>query len=364
MRLCFLVEEHYRHDGMPREVIGRLTSWGHRVDVVRPGGSLLEMGEAVRAGTHDAWVLKTVSGGPGLTLLEAAAEAGLTTVNDARSIRRVRDKALAAAIGRSHGLPLPPTYAAASPQLLTAIPESAYPLVVKPADGSAGRAVHLVPTPQRLTALLPELSGEGMLIAQPYVPNAGVDLKVYSVGGELYATERRSPLHPDHPARERRVVLPAEVVQTVVRVGEVYGLDLYGVDVLLGPDGPVVVDVNDFPSFRRVPDAAGQVARAVLELARRGPELPVIGDAGVSRVESLQSLSGANQYISGSDKDVSGAVRAHSVPSRSLSGVVQSLPDPVESLPVPVESLPDPVQSLSRTAPLGTPMQVVSGEGI
>lgn len=270
MRLCFLVEEQYRRDGMPVEVIRQLTSWGHRVDVVRPGSSLLRVSEDVWAGTHDAWVLKTVSGGPGLTLLEAAAALGMTTVNDARSIRGVRDKALAAAVGRSRGLPLPQTWAAARPELLAEIPDSEYPLVVKPADGSSGRAVHLVPTPARLAELLPVLAGEGMLIAQPYVPNSGMDLKVYAVGGELYATERRSPLHPDHAIRERAVPLPAEVAAVVARTGAVYGLDLYGVDVLLGPDGPVIVDVNDFPSFRRVPDATARVARAVLELARGG----------------------------------------------------------------------------------------------
>ncbi|MFC4329286.1 RimK family alpha-L-glutamate ligase [Streptomyces andamanensis] len=269
MKLCFLVEEQYRRDGMPVEVIRRLTSWGHQVDVVRPGGSLLDMTEELRTGAHDAWVLKTVSGGPGLTLLEAAAAAGTTTVNDARSIRGVRDKALAAAIGRSRGLPLPRTYAAARPELLAEIPPSEYPLVVKPADGSSGRAVHLVPSPDRLAALLPELAGEGLLIAQPYVPNPGTDVKVYSVAGELYATERRSPLHPEHALRERRVPLSAEVAALAARVGAVYGLDLYGVDVVLGPDGPVVVDVNDFPSFRQVPDAVSRVARAVLELAAR-----------------------------------------------------------------------------------------------
>lgn len=165
------------------------------------------------------------------------------------------------------------TYAAARPELLTEIPESEYPLVVKPADGSSGRAVHLVPSPDRLAAMLPVLAGEGMLIAQPYVSNSGIDLKVYCVGGELYATERRSPLHPDHGVRERHVPLPAEVAAIVDQVGAVYGLDLYGVDVLLGPDGPVVVDVNDFPSFRQVPDAAAKVARAVLELARTGSEV-------------------------------------------------------------------------------------------
>ncbi|CAG6398336.1 hypothetical protein NMG29_05260 [Streptomyces cocklensis] len=270
MKLCFLVEENYRHDGMPVEVIRRLHAWGHQVDVLRPGGSLHRMTEVVSAGSHDAWVLKTVSGGPGLTLLEAAASAGMTTVNDARSIRGVRDKALAAAIGRSRGLPMPTTYAAAKPELLAEIPESDYPLVVKPADGSSGRAVHLLAAPDRLAALLPELRGEGLLIAQPYVPNAGVDIKVYCVGDDFYATERRSPLHPDRPHRERRVPLSREVAALAAQVGAVYGLDLYGLDVLLGPDGPVVVDVNDFPSFRQVPDAASRVANAVLALAAGG----------------------------------------------------------------------------------------------
>ncbi|MFD8335992.1 RimK family alpha-L-glutamate ligase [Streptomyces solisilvae] len=270
MRLCFLVEERYRHDGMPREVIRQLSAWGHQVDVVRPGRSLMRMSDTVRAGSHDAWVLKTVSGGPGLTLLEAAAAVGLTTVNDARSIRGVRDKALAAAIGRGGGLPMPPTYAAARPEALEEIPEAEFPLVVKPADGSSGRAVRLVPTPDRLRELRTELAAEDMLIAQPYVPNSGVDLKVYCVDGELYATERVSPLSSDGNARGRRVPLSAEVAAIAAEVGAVYGLDLYGVDVLLGPDGPVVVDVNDFPSFTEVPDAAARVGRAILELARRG----------------------------------------------------------------------------------------------
>ncbi|WP_405996990.1 RimK family alpha-L-glutamate ligase [Streptomyces sp. NBC_00829] len=267
MRLCFLVEEHYRHDGMPNDVIRQLRSWGHHIDVLRPGGSLLRMSEAVREGRHDAWVLKTVSGGPGLTLLEAAASAGMTTVNDARSIRGVRDKVMAAVIGLSRGLPVPPTYAVALPELLLEIPASDYPLVVKPADGSGGRAVRLVRTPDCLAAVLPELKGEGVLVAQPYVNNSGTDIKVYCVGEELFATERRSPLHPDPSVPERRVPLSAEVAAIAAHVGDVHGLDLYGVDIVLGPYGPVVVDVNDFPSFRQVPDAPAKVARAVLGLA-------------------------------------------------------------------------------------------------
>ncbi|KAK1184705.1 hypothetical protein B7755_045480 [Streptomyces sp. NBS 14/10] len=302
MRLCFLVEEHYRYDGMPLEVIRQLTAWGHRVDVVWPGSSLVSVSEAVGAGSHDAWVLKTVSGGPGLTLLEAAAAVGLTTVNDARSIRGVRDKVLAAAIGTARGLPMPRTYAAARPESLAEIPEAEFPLVVKPADGSSGRAVRLVSSPDRLAGLRTELAGEGMLIAQPYVANSGVDLKVYCVGGELYATERSSPLHPGEPVRERRVALSAEVGRIVAEAGAVYGLDLYGVDVLLGPDGPVIVDVNDFPSFRQVPDAAARVGRAVLELARRGPsgaEATAGATAGAAVVPAWQRARVAEQVPAG-----------------------------------------------------------------
>ncbi|MCW2900718.1 MAG: ribosomal protein modification protein RimK, partial [Streptosporangiaceae bacterium] len=106
-------------------------------------------------------------------------------------------------------------------------------------------------------------------------------------GGEMYATERSSPLHPDRPVRERQVPLSAEVAGMVAEVGTVYGLDLYGVDVLLGPDGPVIVDVNDFPSFRQVPDAAARVARAVLELARTGGTVPSAA-AGARLPEPVQ----------------------------------------------------------------------------
>ncbi|UKY51660.1 ATP-grasp domain-containing protein [Streptomyces inhibens] len=291
MRLCFLVEEQYRYDGMPLDVIRQLGAWGHQVDVLWPGRSLIPISEAIQAGSHDAWVLKTVSGGPGLSLLEAAACVGLTTVNDVRAIRGVRDKALAAVIARSSGLPVPVTYAAARAEEFAQIPEAQYPLVVKPADGSSGRAVRLVASPEQL--LDQALSAEpgegggaagGLLIAQPYVPNSGTDLKVYCVAGELYATERCSPLHPGRAVRERQVPLTPEVARIAAEIGAVFGLDLYGVDVLLGPDGPVVVDINDFPSFRQVPDAVARVSAAVLHLARKGPRQPVVDLASPATV--------------------------------------------------------------------------------
>ncbi|GFE15680.1 hypothetical protein Sgleb_37270 [Streptomyces glebosus] len=340
MRLCFLVEEQYRHDGMPLEVIHQLRAWGHRVDVLWPGRSLIRISEAIQAGSHDAWVLKTVSGGPGLTLLEAAASVGLTTVNDARAIRGVRDKALAAVIARGKGLPVPVTYAAARPEEFAEIAEAEFPLVVKPADGSSGRAVRLVATPDRLLEpggpAGPDGPVGGLLIAQPYVPNSGTDLKVYSVAGELYATERCSPLHPAHAVRERQVPLTPEVARITAEIGDVFGLDLYGVDILLGPDGPVVVDINDFPSFRQVPDAVARVSAAVLDLARNGARgrgrEACGGEASVR--EDTQDMPDAQ------DTQAAGRTGAAAPPATAQAGATAAAPSPFAAPSVPRPTRP------------------------
>ncbi|MDE1675463.1 ATP-grasp domain-containing protein [Nocardia gipuzkoensis] len=265
VRLCLLLEERYRADSLPLHLADRLRHKGHHVDIVRPGGQLLDLADLIDSGNHDAWILKTVAGGPGLGLLEAAAHAGLTTINDARAIRSVRDKVRAHLFAQRHGLPVPPTWAATEAAAFAAIPAHHYPLIVKPADGSAGHAVHLVTGPEDLDSLRAHHSGRYLLLGQPYIPNRGVDLKIYSINGRLFGTECSSPLAADTTI-ERRVDLSAEISDLAHRVDEIFGLDI-----VFGPDGPTIVDINDFPSFRRVPDALDLLVDACLSLVWNGP---------------------------------------------------------------------------------------------
>jgi ribosomal protein S6--L-glutamate ligase len=139
MRLCFIVEERYRADGMPMAVVEQLMAWGHDVDVLEPQSSATCLSEFTRGdgGGYDAVVLKTVSDGPGLSLLEAAAALGVAAINDPGAIRMVRDKAVAAAVAQAHGLPFPRTWFITDLRLLEQIPAEDYPLVVKPSNGSA-----------------------------------------------------------------------------------------------------------------------------------------------------------------------------------------------------------------------------------
>jgi ribosomal protein S6--L-glutamate ligase len=278
MRLCFIVEERYRADGMPMAVVEQLMAWGHDVDVLEPQSSATCLSEFTRGdgGGYDAVVLKTVSDGPGLSLLEAAAALGVAAINDPGAIRMVRDKAVAAAVAQAHGLPFPRTWFITDLRLLEQIPAEDYPLVVKPSNGSACRSVHLLHSPADLQALRAAADSEDRFyLAQQYMANPGHDVKLYNTGREIYATVRRSPLHPDEPVSERLVPLTPELRRIAEQVGRVFGLDIYGVDVVETPDGWMVLDVNDFPSFGLVPGAVRSIARAILEIAARAAGLPV-----------------------------------------------------------------------------------------
>jgi ribosomal protein S6--L-glutamate ligase len=66
-----------------------------------------------------------------------------------------------------------------------------------------------------------------------------------------------------------REQLPGEVADLARAAGSAFGLELYGVDVLVGESGPVVVDVNPFPGFRRFPSAAKALATQIVRRVER-----------------------------------------------------------------------------------------------
>jgi ribosomal protein S6--L-glutamate ligase len=50
-----------------------------------------------------------------------------------------------------------------------------------------------------------------------------------------------------------------------MRCRSLFGLDLYGVDLIEFDGRPVIVDVNHFPGYRGVPGAGSALARYILE---------------------------------------------------------------------------------------------------
>ncbi len=268
MRFCFIIEERYRNEPMPMVIADQLRQWGHAVDVLEPETMVTNL-SALPSYGYDAYVLKTVSDGPGLIILEAAEAAGILTINNSRSIRLVRDKAVAATFARAHGLPIPTTYFVSHLRLLRQLPPEEYPLVVKPNNGSSCRSIYRLASPADLAALQVELAEEKetFFLAQRYVENTGFDIKLYVTGKEVYAVAKKSPLHGN--VQEGLIPLTPKLRKLALDVGKLFGLDIFGLDVVETPQGLALLDINDFPSFGLVPRAVARVSEYVLHAARR-----------------------------------------------------------------------------------------------
>ena len=192
MRFCFILEERYADKPMPMVVADQLQQWGHEIDVLQPYAAVTSLTD-LSLTKYDAYVLKTVSDGPGLTILEAAEAVGIPTINNSRAIRLIRDKAVAVAFAQACELPVPITYFVGHPRALVKVPHHVYPVVVKPSNGTSLQDIHLVHTPAEMAKLT--LDEQSYYLAMHYVENAGFDIKLYVTGQEVHAIVKSSPLH-------------------------------------------------------------------------------------------------------------------------------------------------------------------------
>jgi glutathione synthase/RimK-type ligase-like ATP-grasp enzyme len=98
-----------------------------------------------------------------------------------------------------------------------------------------------------------------LVFAQDYLVGARTDLKVFVIGDEVFGV--RKAFGPDSFLRAGEpVLLSAEVERIARHCGEAFGLGLYGLDLAEDDSGLYVVDVNYFPGYRGVPDAARRLA--------------------------------------------------------------------------------------------------------
>ncbi len=193
-----------------------------------------------------------------LSLAGLLHDQGLPICNPYPSCLRAQDKITAAQRLRSAGVATPATWITGDLTLATDL-LAAGPLIVKPHRGHRGANVQLIRTPEQLAALpVPQTP----VVVQRYVPGPGEDLKVYVAGDHVWAV--RKPFSADSFTRPGEPVRVTSTVHDLAqRVRAAFGLDLFGVDVIESPDGPVVVDVNYFPGYKGCGDVGEQVADVI-----------------------------------------------------------------------------------------------------
>lgn len=240
--------------------VERLRAAGAAVDYLTAGGPV-EVTD-LPAG-YDLFVLKH-SYGPALSLGAALHAAGARLLNPYPAVAACRDKAVTCGILARAGLPVPRTHLVADPRSAAGLLDGG-PVVVKPNTGSKGRGVVVARSEADLAGVDP---ARGPFVVQAFHPHDGLDRKLYRIGDEIRCVGRRWPAATLDDKIGFPVEVDPELRRLTLAVGVALGIDLYGVDVVVGDDGHHVVDVSAFPGFKGVADADRLLADHILAIAR------------------------------------------------------------------------------------------------
>lgn len=250
------------------EVLRLLREFGATVDVIYPDDHCTNLG-TLRV-EHDLYVLRSETE-LALSVAGALHAIGAPILNPWPVAAMMKDKIAATRRLVAAGIPVPETHVTCVPQRLAHLLEDG-PLVIKPYRGTRGRGVRVVFEPDELE----EVGTGGPILAQRYHRPDGPDRKIYCIGGQLFGVLRRYPALSFHEKVGESFSLAPELRDLALRCAGAFGVELFGLDVVMSGGKPYVVDVQGFPGFKGVPDAALRLADYIYAIAQR----VVAGDVG------------------------------------------------------------------------------------
>lgn len=201
---------------------------------------------------------------------------GTYSMNESVAITRSRDKLRAHQLLARHGIGMPVTGFAHSPDdthdLLSLVGKA--PLVIKLIEGTQGRGVVLAETDNAAESVIDAFRGlDAYFLVQQFVAEArGADIRCFVIGGKVVAAmmrqapvgDFRSNLH--RGGKASAVKITPEERATAVRAARLMGLSVAGVDLLRSEDGPLVMEVNSSPGLEGIETVTGiDIADKIIE---------------------------------------------------------------------------------------------------
>jgi len=175
----------------------------------------------------------------------------------------VHDKLLTQLKLQQSGLPMPKTYLAATPAAAKKILESVdYPIIMKFPQGTQGKGVMFAESFPAASSMLDALTAlKQPFLIQEYVETEGTDTRVIVVGDKVIACMRRIA-KPGEKRSNFHAGGKCEAVQTdshtkkiAIEAAKALGVDICGVDILEGPKGPMIIEVNVSPGLQGITSA-------------------------------------------------------------------------------------------------------------
>lgn len=206
------------------------------------------------------------------------ADAGVYMINTPRALAVAESKFMSAHIMAEAGLPVPETIVSQHTAEIMGFVHGFGDVVAKPLYGFQGQDVIRVSSSEddaveRIGRLVGEYK---VVMAQPYIENPGRDIRAFVVGDEVVASiyrfaprgEWKTNVHAGGKVAEHRLSEDGRAL--CVRVAKSTGLDYTGVDLIEGPDGFVVLEINGAPAWAGLEFATGvDIAKSIVDLTVR-----------------------------------------------------------------------------------------------
>lgn len=210
---------------------------------------------------------------------------GIRALNTFRSLFVARDKFLSLRKLAASGIPVPKSFLVQRPNQLKRLIEylGGLPVVVKGLRGRQGTGVELVAQESFARYMVdhPPFPA-GAILLQEFLPQASEgDVRIVVVRGEPVGIMKRMPRRGEFRSnvhlrgRGEACDPPLEWKELAVKAAQVLELDVAGVDMIGGDEGPLVLEVNTTPGFRELErvtrkDIASYIVRAAVDLAQGG----------------------------------------------------------------------------------------------
>ncbi len=221
----------------------------------------------------------------GTAVVRQFEQMGVFSLNSSFAIGSARDKLRSTQLLSRHQVGIPPTAFARDranvPQSIEAV--GGAPVVIKLLEGAQGIGVILAETPKMAEAIIETLQSTRQdVVIQRFVSESrGRDIRAFVVGDRVVAAmsrrasgdEFRANLH--RGGRATKIDIDAVYERTAIVASQVMGLHVAGVDMLEGPDGPQVLEVNSSPGLEGIETATGvDVASAIIQHLEQQVQFP------------------------------------------------------------------------------------------
>lgn len=207
--------------------------------------------------------------------------------NTAHGITNSRDKLRSLQILSRHHIGIPrTTYVRDKKDVIPAIERvGGAPVVIKLIEGTQGIGVLLAETMKAAESIIELLQSQkqNVLIQKFVAESKGKDIRAFVVGDRVVASMRRTAEGQEFRSNVHRggraeaVELDEEYKETAVRSAQILGLQVAGVDMLEGKNGPQVMEVNSSPGLEGIETCTElDVAGAVIDYIAAQVDFPEI----------------------------------------------------------------------------------------